>query len=95
MTKKEAAEYFERFDRNKYKILDNHMAFEFIVKDKDSGNYAHTGIGFGSDMTEMCLFSLLSLYKSTCDVSIEQYAESVKRLLIQAYQDNLLRMEKL
>lgn len=92
MTKSKITEIFKRFDDEKYNTFTHGVDFELIVHDREHGSYLHTGIGSGEDMSKMALYSLTSLYISSGakeKVSIEQFAESVKSLLINAYNTDL------
>lgn len=95
MSKQEIVGIYDKLDRNKYKLLEKGIAFELIITETGQNKgYLHTGIGTGSDMSMMALYSLLSIYKSACKSDIYSYAESVKDLLIKAYEDDIFHIEQ-
>lgn len=91
MSKEQLVRMFYELDRDNEQIHRFGCAFQFIIKEKDS--FLCTGIGSGQDMSEMCLYQLLGLFKSSGAPSIEKYAESVKNLLIKAYNEKIYDME--
>lgn len=100
MTKSKIVEIFKRLDDEKFTLLPRGVAFELVIRDKAAGQYMHTGIGDGLDMSLMSIYSIVSLYTTVKnsgqlkgDVSIEAFAESVKQQVIKAYNDNLFSME--
>lgn len=98
MTKSKMTEFFKRFDDEKYNTFSHGVDFELIVHDREHGSYLHTGIGSGEDMSLMALYSLTSLYISSGakdKVSIEQFAESVKSLLINAYNTDIFGISQI
>ena len=101
MTKSKIVEIFKRLDDEKFTLLPRGVAFELVIRDKAAGQYMHTGIGDGLDMSLMSLYSLVSLYTTLertgqlkDNISIEQFAESVKDQVIKAYHDNFFSMEE-
>ena len=102
MTKSKIVEIFKRLDDEKFSLLPRGVAFELVIRDKAAGQYMHTGIGDGLDMSLMSLYSLVSLYTALektgqlkDNISIEQFAESIKDQVIKAYHDNLFSMEEI
>ena len=95
MSKNELVRIFNNLDTDKFDLLEKGIAFELIIKDKSNSSYLHTGIGLGDDMSELCLYSLLGIYRSACTVSIEDYAESVKEALIEAEKVDLFNMREI
>lgn len=98
MTKSKMTELFKRFDDEKYNTYSHGVDFELIVHDREHGSYLHTGIGSGEDISMMTLYSLTSLYISSGakeKVGIEQFAESVKNLLINAYNTDIFGISKI
>ena len=101
MTKSKIVEIFKRLNDEKFTLLPRGVAFELVIRDKAAGQYMHTGIGDGLDMSLMSLYSLVSLYTALektgqlkDNISIEQFAESIKDQVIKAYHDNLFSMEE-
>ena len=102
MTKSKIVEIFKRLDDEKMSLLSRGIAFELVIRDKAAGQYMHTGIGDGLDMSLMCTYSLVSLYKSLentgqlkAGATIEAFAESVKEQVINAYKKDLFNMEEI
>lgn len=102
MTKSKIVEIFKRLDDEKFSLLKHGVAFEFVLKDKDHNQYMHSGIGNGQDMTQLILYSIISLYTIlemnnafTQEVSIESFCDNVKELAINAYKENLFHLDKI
>ena len=91
MSKEQLARTFYELDKDMEQIHETGCSFQFIIKEKDS--FLCTGIGSGSDMTEMCLYQLLGLFQSSYTKDINTYAESVKNLIIKAYNENIYDMQ--
>lgn len=99
MTKSKFVEFFKRFDEEKFSLMQHGVAFDLIVRDRDHGTYMHTGIGDNADMSQMILFSILSLYTTldqnkafTKEVTIEAFADNIKELAIKAYKDDIFHL---
>lgn len=102
MTKSKIVEIFKRLDDEKFSLLKHGVAFEFVLKDKNSGQYMHTGIGDGQDMSQLILYSIVSLYTVleknnafTQEVSIESFCDNVKELAIEAYKEDIFHLQKI
>lgn len=98
MTKSKMAEFFKRFDDEKFNTFKHGTDFELVVHDQAHGTYMHTGIGSGESMSKMCLFSLCSLYEMGAEhdrATIEKFAESVKELLIKAYNEDIFELRRI
>ena len=100
MTKSKIVEIFKRLDDEKFSLLQHNVAFEMIVKDRANEQYLHTGIGDGADMSQIILYSILSMYVTlkrnngfTHPVTIEDFAENIKELAIKAYEEDLFQIE--
>lgn len=89
MTKQEIVGIYDKLDRGKFSALDHGVTFQFILRDRQTGSFLHTGIGTGEDMSMLLIFEALNLYRSAAqkNVSIEEFAESVKQSMIRAYDD--------
>lgn len=84
MTKQEIVTMYYKLDRGKFDLLAKGVAFDFVIR--ENGAFLHTGIGTGGDMSIMALYSILDLYTHGAQgVTIEDFAESVKRGIIDAY----------
>jgi len=94
MTKQEIVGYYDKLDRGKYSALDHGVTFQFVLRDRQSGNFLHTGIGTGEDMSALLIFELLNLYRTAAqkNVTIVEYAESIKETIIKASEDKTFEM---
>ena len=74
---------FNKLDENKFDIQKNGLAFDLVIID-EKGHGQHSCIGLPEQVSIMSLVSLADLYieSSYPDVSVEDYAESVKQKLI-------------
>lgn len=102
MTKSKLVEIFKRLDDEKFSLLKHGVAFEFAIKDKNSGQYMHTGIGVGQDMSQLILYSIVSLYTTlkqidgfSEEVSIEAFCDSVRELAIKAYKEDIFHLQRI
>lgn len=94
MTKQELVNTFYKLDKGKFKLFEKGVAFELVIR--ENGGFLHTGIGTGNDMTMMVIYSLLGLYSNrTEDISIEQFADSVRDTLVRVFQDNVFDIENI
>lgn len=80
---------FDNLDKNKYDTLQHGYAFDYVLIDRDGTPY-HTGIGTSEQMSLMSLISICDLYKygASGQVSIEDFAESVKQGIIHFYHEH-------
>ena len=88
MTRTEFMNLYAKLDKKKFDLFQkNGIAFELVVRDVKHAEFFQTGIGSGSDMSQLSLFALLSLFETAAQegASIEDYAESVKKSVIEAY----------
>ena len=85
MSKQELVGIYYKLDKNKFKLLDNGISFQLIIR--DGGAYLNTGIGTGGDMTMMNLYNLLTMYYSAASCDIETFADSVKEGIIKAHEE--------
>ena len=92
MTKNEIVNYFDKMDRGKFKTFQNGVAFDLVIRDLKTGDFLHTGIGSGLDMTLLSLYSLADLYKN-CEpgTTVEAFAESIKNGIIESVKNNLFK----
>lgn len=82
MTKEDFVRLYIQIDNAKFEMLEQGVAFLFMVKDGSA--HMCTGIGDGADMTDLSLNMIHSLYMATGgSISVEEFANSVK--------DNYLR----
>jgi len=89
MTKSELTKIYNRLDKAKFELLDKGYAFDFMLVEKATNDFMHTGIGTGVDMTKLSLINLLNLYQARQEnVDIEQFAESVKQGIILFAKEN-------
>lgn len=89
MTKSELTKIYNRLDKAKFELLDKGYAFDFMLVEKATNDFMHTGIGTGVDMTKLSLINLLNLYQARNEnVDIEQFAESVKQGIILFAKEN-------
>lgn len=102
MTKSKIVEIFKRLDDEKFSLLKHGVAFEFVLKDKDHNQYMHSGIGNGQDMTQLILYSIISLYTIleknnafTQEVSIESFCDSVRESVIKAYKEDIFHLQEI
>lgn len=102
MTKSKFVEFFKRFDDEKFSLMQHGVAFDLTVRDRDHGIFMHTGIGDGADMSQMILFSICSLYTTldqngafTHEVTIEEFADNIKELSINAYKEDIFHLKGL
>ena len=102
MTKSKIAELFKKFDDEKLSTFEQGTDFKLILHDQAHDSYIHTGIGTAESMSKMTLYSLLSLYKAAGKqnpaaklVPIEEYAESIKELVIKAWKENIFDIESI
>lgn len=100
MTKSKIVEIFKRLDDEKFTLLPRGVAFELIIRDKDNGQYLHTGIGTGEDMSLLLFYSANSLYKTlkegggfTRPITIEEFAEDIKEKIIRSYNEDLFNTQ--
>lgn len=78
-----------KLDKEKFELLDKGYAFDFMLVEKATNDFMHTGIGTGVDMTKLSLINLLNLYQARQEnVDIEQFAESVKQGIILFAKEN-------
>ena len=91
MTKSELTKIYNRLDKEKFELLDKGYAFDFMLVEKATNDFMHTGIGTGVDMTKLSLINLLNLYQARREnVDIEQFAESVKQgIILYAKENNI------
>lgn len=91
MTKSELTKIYNRLDKAKFELLDKGYAFDFMLVEKATNDFMHTGIGTGVDMTKLSLINLLNLYQARQEnVDIEQFAESVKQgIILYAKENNI------
>lgn len=83
MTKNELVKMYYKLDQDKGKLFEKGVSFQLVIE--EDGNFLQTGIGSGVTMSMINLYGIISLYKIAKDVSIEEFAESVKEGIIQAY----------
>ena len=105
MTKSKIVEIFKRLDDEKFSLIEHGVAFEFVLKDKANSQYnqyMHTGIGDSQDMSQLILYSIVSLYtvleRNSAfkkDVSIEDFCEDIKRLAVKAYNEDLFNLQEI
>ena len=102
MTKSKIVEIFKRLDDEKFSLIEHGVAFEFVLKDKANSQYMHTGIGDSQDMSQLILYSIVSLYTVLerngafkKDVSIEDFCEDIKRLAVKAYNEDLFNLQEI
>lgn len=102
MTKSKIVEIFKRLDDEKFSLLKHGVAFEFILKDKNSDQYMHTGIGNGQDMSQLILYSIVSLYTIlekndgfSQEVSIESFCDNVRELAVKAYKEDIFHLQEI
>lgn len=102
MTKSKIVEIFKRLDDEKFSLLKHGVAFEFVLKDKNSGQYMHTGIGDGQDMSQLILYSIVSLYTIlekndgfSHEVIIEAFCDSVRELAVKAYKEDMFHLQEI
>lgn len=89
MTKSELTKIYNRLNKAKFELLDKGYAFDFMLVEKATNDFMHTGIGTGVDMTKLSLINLLNLYQARQEnVDIEQFAESVKQGIILFAKEN-------
>lgn len=81
--KSDLVSIYNELDENKFDIQKKGQAFELVIID-EKGLVQHTCIGHPLQMSGMLLAALTDLYKASAypDVSVEDYAESVKKKLI-------------
>ena len=102
MTKSKLVEIFKRLDDEKFTLLPRGISFEMIVKDREHGQFMHTGIGDGGDMSQMVLYAIVSLYTTvdrakafTKPTTIESFCEDIKDKAIKAYKEDAFNLEKI
>lgn len=83
MKAKELKRILNEIDKDKFNLFfKEKVKFDFKAIFKN-GETVHTGMGSGADMTELTLISLCDIFSSTQGVTIEDFAESVKKSLIE------------
>lgn len=94
MSKNELVSMYYKIDKNKYKLMEKGIAFQFTIN--DGTGFLNTGIGTGIQMSTINLFTLLSLFQISAKegTTIEDFAESVKQGLIEAWENNAFDIKK-
>lgn len=102
MTKSKIVEIFKRLDDEKFSLLPRGVSFEMIIKDRDNNQFMHTGIGDGADVSQMVLYSIVSLYTTieranafTKPMTIESFCEDIKSKAIMAYKEDAFNLEQI
>ena len=85
MSKQELVGIYYKLDKEKFKLMEKGIAFQFIIH--DNGGYLNTGIGTGEEMSVLNLYNLLTMYYAAATCDIETFAESVKDGLIKAHNE--------
>lgn len=102
MTKSKLVEIFKRLDDEKFSLLPRGVSFDMIIKDREHNQFMHTGVGDGADMSQMVVYSIVSLYTTieragafTKPMTIENFAEDVKNKVIEAYHEDAFNLEQI